>query len=165
MPSTSSPRKLSKTVWTSVSRLADPRLRQRVAVRVFDSLNYFENMKLGIDAAKQAGGVVEGVMCYSGDVGDPKKTKYTLQYYLDFAEQLVNEGIHVLCIKDMAGLLKPAAATLLVGALRKKFPDMPSKRFALSLKGRLILCASPRSLARHCGNRRLFDVGLCCGRR
>ena len=46
-------------------------------------------MKLGIDAAKQAGGVVEAAICYSGDVADPKKTKYTLQYYLDFAQQLV----------------------------------------------------------------------------
>jgi len=93
--------------------------------RIFDSLNYFENMKLGIDAAKQAGGVVEAAICYSGDVADPKKTKYTLQYYLDFAQQLVDEGIHILAIKDMAGLLKPHAATMLIGALRKKFPDMP----------------------------------------
>ncbi|CEL61825.1 pyruvate carboxylase subunit A [Rhizoctonia solani AG-1 IB] len=93
--------------------------------RVFDSLNYFENMRLGIDAAKKAGGVCEAVVCYSGDVANPKKTKYTLQYYLDFVDQLVNEGIHILCIKDMAGLLKPQAATLLVGAIRKKYPDLP----------------------------------------
>ncbi|QRW17105.1 carbamoyl-phosphate synthase [Rhizoctonia solani] len=93
--------------------------------RVFDSLNYFENMRLGIDAAKKAGGVCEAVVCYSGDVADPKKTKYTLQYYLDFVDQLVNEGIHILCIKDMAGLLKPQAATMLVGAIRKKYPDLP----------------------------------------
>ncbi|KAH8920975.1 pyruvate carboxylase [Atractiella rhizophila] len=93
--------------------------------RVFDSLNYLENMKLGIDAAKKAGGVVEAAICYSGDVANPKKTKYTLQYYLDFAQQLVNEGIHVLAIKDMAGLLSPQAATILIGALRKKFPTIP----------------------------------------
>ena len=80
--------------------------------RVFDSLNYFENLKLGIDAAKKAGGVCEAVVCYSGDVANPKKTKYTLQYYMDFVDQLVAEGIHVLGIKDMAGLLKPMAATL-----------------------------------------------------
>jgi pyruvate carboxylase len=67
-------------------------------------------MKLGIDAAKKAGGVVEAAVCYSGDVANPKKTKYTLQYYLDFVDQLVNEGIHVLAIKDMAGVLKPEAA-------------------------------------------------------
>jgi pyruvate carboxylase len=69
-------------------------------------------MKLGIDAAKKAGGVVEAVVCYSGDVADPGRTKYTLEYYIDFVDQLVAEGIHVLGIKDMAGLLKPAAATL-----------------------------------------------------
>ncbi|KAG8964547.1 pyruvate carboxylase [Tulasnella sp. 419] len=82
-------------------------------------------MKLGIDAAKKAGGVCEAVVCYSGDVADPKKTKYTLQYYLDFVDQLVAEGIHVLGIKDMAGLLKPQAATMLIGAIRKKYPDLP----------------------------------------
>ena len=69
-------------------------------------------MKLGIDAAKKAGGVCEAVVCYSGDVADPKKTKYTLDYYMSFVDQLVAEGIHVLCIKDMAGLLKPEAAKL-----------------------------------------------------
>ena len=69
-------------------------------------------MKLGIDAAKKAGGVVEAVVCYSGDVANPKKTKYTLQYYMDFVDELVTEGIHVLGIKDMAGLLKPEAAKM-----------------------------------------------------
>ena len=69
-------------------------------------------MKLGIDAAKKAGGVVEAIVCYSGDVADPRKTKYTLEYYMQFVEELVQEGIHVLGIKDMAGLLKPQAATL-----------------------------------------------------
>lgn len=93
--------------------------------RVFDSLNYVENMKLGIDAAKKAGGVVEAAVCYSGDVADPKKTKYTLQYYLDLVDELVKEGIHVLGIKDMAGLLKPEAATMLIGAIRKAHPDLP----------------------------------------
>ncbi|KAI0716006.1 pyruvate carboxylase [Cerioporus squamosus] len=93
--------------------------------RVFDSLNYIENMKLGIDAAKKAGGVCEAVVCYTGDVANPKKTKYTLQYYLDFVDQLVQEGIHVLGIKDMAGLLKPQSATILIGAIRKKYPDLP----------------------------------------
>ena len=94
--------------------------------RVFDSLNYIENMRLGIDAAKKAGGVVEAAICYTGDVANPKgHGKYTLEYYLNFAQELVDCGIHVLAIKDMAGLLKPEAATMLVGALRQKFPDMP----------------------------------------
>ena len=100
-------------------------------------------MKLGIDAAKRAGGVVEAVVCYTGDISDPKKTKYNLDYYLNFVDELVAEGIHVLGIKDMAGLLKPKAATMyvltsstfsrlttsfpcrLIGAIRKKYPDLP----------------------------------------
>ena len=69
-------------------------------------------MRLGIDAAKKAGGVCEAVVCYSGDVASPTEKKYTLQYYLDFVDQLVAEGIHVLGVKDMAGLLKPEAAKL-----------------------------------------------------
>lgn len=77
-------------------------------------------MKLGIDAAKKAGGVCEAVVCYSGDVADPKKTKYTLQYYLDLVDELVEEGIHILGIKDMAGLLKPEAARLYVSLSSKK---------------------------------------------
>ena len=79
---------------------------------ICSSLNYFDNLKLGIDAAKKAGGVVEGTICYSGDVANPKRTKYTLQYYLDLTDQLVKEGIHVLGLKDMAGLLKPEAAKM-----------------------------------------------------
>ena len=74
-------------------------------------------LRLGIDAAKKAGGVCEAVVCYSGDVANPKKTKYTLDYYLDFVDQLVAEGIHVLGIKDMAGVLKPEAARLYVSTL------------------------------------------------
>ena len=75
-------------------------------------------MRLGIDAAKKAGGVVEAVVCYSGDVASPNEKKYTLQYYLDFVDQLVKEGIHVLGVKDMAGLLKPEAAKLYRHATR-----------------------------------------------
>ncbi|CAH1771323.1 5854_t:CDS:1, partial [Entrophospora sp. SA101] len=93
--------------------------------RIFDSLNYIENMRLGIDAVKKAGGVVEAAICYTGDVANPNKTKYDLNYYLDFTEQLVKEGIHILAIKDMAGLLKPEAAKILVGAIRNKWPNLP----------------------------------------
>lgn len=75
-------------------------------------MTYKSKLRIGIDAAKKAGGVVEAVVCYSGDVASPKETKYTLQYYLDFVEALVAEGIHVLGVKDMAGLLKPEAAKL-----------------------------------------------------
>lgn len=93
--------------------------------RVFDSLNYLDNLKFGCDAVRDAGGVVEGTICYTGDVSDPNRTKYTLDYYLGLTEKLVTEcGIHSLAIKDMAGLLKPKAATMLVGAIRKRFPNL-----------------------------------------
>jgi pyruvate carboxylase len=93
--------------------------------RVFDSLNYAENMKLGIDAVGQAGGIVEAAICYTGDITDPKRGRYNLDYYLDFARTLVGLGAHVICIKDMAGLLKPEAASMLVGALREAYPHIP----------------------------------------
>ncbi|XP_067400171.1 pyruvate carboxylase, mitochondrial [Emydura macquarii macquarii] len=93
--------------------------------RVFDSLNYLPNMLLGMEAAGQAGGVVEAAISYTGDVADPTRTKYTLDYYVQLAEELVKAGTHILCIKDMAGLLKPHASELLVGALRQHFPEMP----------------------------------------
>jgi pyruvate carboxylase len=93
--------------------------------RVFDSVNYIENMKLGIDAVGQAGGIVEAACCYTGDVSDPNRGKYTLEYYLNFVRELEALGIHVLAIKDMAGLLKPEAAKLLVGSIREEFPNLP----------------------------------------
>ncbi|XP_066501724.1 pyruvate carboxylase a isoform X2 [Hoplias malabaricus] len=93
--------------------------------RVFDSLNYLPNMLLGMEAAGAAGGVVEAAISYTGDVSDPMKQKYSLDYYLNLADELVKAGTHILCIKDMAGLLKPQASHLLVGSLRDRFPDMP----------------------------------------
>lgn len=93
--------------------------------RVFDSLNYLENLKLGVDAAGKSGGFVEGAMSYTGDVADPEKGKYTLEYYLNLAQELVDMGVHSLAIKDMAGLLTPRATTMLVGALREQHPDIP----------------------------------------
>jgi len=94
--------------------------------RVFDSLNNLDSLALGIDAAKKAGGVAEGTICYTGDVANPKKhPKYTLEYYINLTDELVKIGIHVLGIKDMAGLLKPVAAKMLIGAIRQKYPDLP----------------------------------------
>ncbi|XP_055487046.1 pyruvate carboxylase, mitochondrial-like [Leucoraja erinacea] len=93
--------------------------------RVFDSLNYLPNMILGMEAAGNAGGVVEAAISYTGDVCDPLRTKYSLDYYLALAKELVAAGTHILCIKDMAGLLKPTSARLLVGSLRDRFPEMP----------------------------------------
>ena len=92
--------------------------------RIFDALNDIDQLEVGIKAVKAAGGVVEGTICYSGDMLNPKK-KYNLDYYLDLADKIVKLGTHVLGIKDMAGVLKPRAATLLVGSIRKKYPDLP----------------------------------------
>jgi pyruvate carboxylase len=93
--------------------------------RVFDSINYIENMKLGIDCVGEAGGIIEAAVCYTGDISDPDRGMYTLEYYLDFVRELHSLGIHVLAIKDMAGLLKPEAATSLVSAIREQHPDLP----------------------------------------
>ncbi|GMH36667.1 hypothetical protein BSKO_04540 [Bryopsis sp. KO-2023] len=93
--------------------------------RIFDSLNYLENLKFGIDEVRAAGGVAEGTICYTGDVSSKDPGTYTLEYYLELAEALVEQGIHCLAVKDMAGLLRPRAATMLVSALRKEFPDLP----------------------------------------
>ncbi|XP_023954157.1 pyruvate carboxylase, mitochondrial isoform X4 [Bicyclus anynana] len=93
--------------------------------RVFDSLNYLPNLILGMDAAGKAGGVVEAAISYTGDVSDPSKKKYDLKYYLNLADELVKAGTHVLAIKDMAGLLKPQAAKLLITAIRDKHPSVP----------------------------------------
>lgn len=93
--------------------------------RVFDCLNYLPNLIVGMEAVAKAGGVVEASICYSGDLTDPTKTKYNLDYYVHLADELVKAGTHILAIKDMAGLLKPAAAKLLIGALRSRHPRMP----------------------------------------
>ncbi|KAI2784668.1 pyruvate carboxylase [Daldinia loculata] len=92
--------------------------------RVFDALNDINQLEVGIKAVQKAGGVAEGTVCYSGDMMNPKK-KYNLEYYLDLVDKLVALDIDVLGIKDMAGVLKPRAATLLIGSIRKKYPDLP----------------------------------------
>ncbi|XP_071234358.1 pyruvate carboxylase, mitochondrial-like isoform X1 [Salvelinus alpinus] len=93
--------------------------------RVFDSLNYLPNMILGMEAAGRAGGVVEAAISYTGDVSDPMRQKYSLEYYVNLTEELMKAGTHVLCIKDMAGLLKPESSRILISALRDRFPDVP----------------------------------------
>ncbi|KAK4229163.1 carbamoyl-phosphate synthase L chain, ATP binding domain-containing protein [Podospora fimiseda] len=92
--------------------------------RVFDALNDINQLEVGVKAVQKAGGVCEGTVCYSGDMLNPKK-KYNLEYYLDLVDKLVALDIDVLGIKDMAGVLKPHAATLLIGNIRKKYPDLP----------------------------------------
>ena len=92
--------------------------------RVFDALNDLDQLKVGIDAVKKAGGVVEATVCYSGDMLQKGK-KYNLAYYVDVVDKIVAMGTHFLGIKDMAGTLKPKAATDLVSAIRAKYPDLP----------------------------------------
>ena len=92
--------------------------------RIFDALNDIDQLEVGIKAVQKAGGVVEATVCYSGDMLNPHK-KYNLEYYMNLIEKIVKIGTHVLGIKDMAGVLKPKAATLLIGSIRKKYPDLP----------------------------------------
>ena len=88
--------------------------------RIFDSLNWVENMKMPIDEALKTGKIVEGTICYTGDITSPKETKYTLDYYVNMALELESLGCHSIAIKDMAALLKPRAAKELVTALKKE---------------------------------------------
>ena len=93
--------------------------------RIFDSLNWLEAMKVSIRTVReQTEAIAEACICYTGDITDSSRKKYNLQYYLDLARQLEDEGAHILAIKDMAGLLKPFAAELLVSELRKAV-DLP----------------------------------------
>jgi len=87
--------------------------------RIFDSLNWMENIAPCIEMVrKRTGGIAEGTLCYTGDILDPQRTKYDLNYYLRMAKDLENAGAHMLAIKDMSGLLKPYAASELVAALK-----------------------------------------------
>ncbi|ABG32870.1 pyruvate carboxylase [Roseobacter denitrificans] len=88
--------------------------------RVFDSLNWVENMRVAMDAVIENGKVCEGSICYTGDINDPDRAKYNLKYYVDMGKELRDAGAHVLGLKDMAGLLKPAAARQLVRTLKSE---------------------------------------------
>src|ERR1700694_1978539 len=88
--------------------------------RIFDSLNSIENMRVAIDAVLESGAVCEPAICYTGDILDKNRPKYSLKYYVAMAKQLEKLGAHFLAIKDMAGLCKPYAAFELVRALREE---------------------------------------------
>src|SRR5881394_205381 len=88
--------------------------------RVFDSLNSIENMRVSLDAVLEAGGVCEGAICYTGDIFDKSRPKYSLKYYIALAKQLEKIGVHFLAIKDMAGLCRPFAAYELVKRLKEE---------------------------------------------
>ncbi|MCM3315692.1 pyruvate carboxylase [Rummeliibacillus stabekisii] len=87
--------------------------------RIFDSLNWIKGMEVAIDAARDAGKVAEAAICYTGDILDDSRAKYTVQYYKDMAKELEAAGAHILAIKDMAGLLKPEAAYRLISELKE----------------------------------------------
>lgn len=93
--------------------------------RIFDSLNWIENMKVSINAVKErTESIAEACICYTGELKDDQQKKFTLQYYLDMARELEDAGAHMLAIKDMAGLLKPYSAELLISEM-KKAVDLP----------------------------------------
>ncbi len=88
--------------------------------RVFDSLNWVANMQVAMDAVLETSAICEAAICYSGDILNPARPKYNLKYYVELAKQLEKMGAHILAIKDMAGLCKPAAAKLLVQTLKQE---------------------------------------------
>jgi pyruvate carboxylase len=92
--------------------------------RVFDSLNWVENMRVSMEAVLDTGKILEGTICYTGNILDPDRAKYDLKYYVKMAKELEAAGAHVLGLKDMAGLLKPASAAVLIPAL-KDAVDLP----------------------------------------
>ncbi|MBM7654112.1 pyruvate carboxylase [Neobacillus cucumis] len=92
--------------------------------RIFDSLNWVKGMEVAIDAVRQSGKIAEAAICYTGDILDPSRAKYNLNYYRTLAKELEQQGAHILAIKDMAGLLKPEAAYRLVSEL-KEAVDIP----------------------------------------
>ncbi|MBZ9968233.1 pyruvate carboxylase [Mesorhizobium sp. BR1-1-12] len=92
--------------------------------RVFDCLNWVENMRVAMDAVGAEGKLIEAAICYTGDILDPARAKYDLKYYVGLAKELEAAGAHIIAVKDMAGLLKPSAARVLFKALREA-TDLP----------------------------------------
>ncbi|MBR1591027.1 MAG: pyruvate carboxylase [Acidaminococcaceae bacterium] len=86
--------------------------------RIFDSLNSLDNMRLSIEAVRECNKVAEPALCYTGDILDPERDKYNLKYFVDMAKELERAGANIICIKDMAGLLKPQAAYELISAMK-----------------------------------------------
>ena len=92
--------------------------------RIFDSLNWVKSMEVAIDAVRQSGKIAEAAVCYTGDILDPMRSKYDINYYKNIARELQEQGAHILAIKDMAGLLKPQAAYRLISELKETI-DIP----------------------------------------
>jgi pyruvate carboxylase len=92
--------------------------------RIFDSLNWPDQMQVAIDSVREAGAIAEVAICYTGDILEPERERYALDYYVKLAQELVDRGAHLIAIKDMAGLLKPYAAGRLVEVLKQEI-DVP----------------------------------------
>ncbi len=88
--------------------------------RIFDSLNYLPNLKAAMEAVRETPSLCEGTICYTGDILDPARDKYSLRYYVDLAKELERMGAHLLCVKDMAGLCRPYAAHKLIKELKEE---------------------------------------------
>ena len=88
--------------------------------RVFDSLNWIPGMEIAMDEVLKQNKICEAAVCYTGDILDRKRDKYTLKYYVDFAKEMEKRGAHMLCIKDMSGLLRPYAAKKLITTLKQE---------------------------------------------
>jgi len=88
--------------------------------RIFDALNWMENIRPAIDAVASENKIAEAAVCYTGDILDPDRAKYSLKYYVELAKEMERAGAHILGVKDMAGLLKPQAAKVLFKALREE---------------------------------------------
>ncbi|MGM0420421.1 MAG: pyruvate carboxylase [Bacillota bacterium] len=88
--------------------------------RIFDALNWWPGLEIALEEVKKTGALAEVAICYTGDILNPERSKYDLDYYLNKAKQVEEMGADILCIKDMAGLLKPYAAQELIGALKSE---------------------------------------------
>jgi pyruvate carboxylase len=88
--------------------------------RIFDALNWLPNMRVAMEAVLRTGAICEAAICYTGDILDPRRPKYDLKYYVELARELEKMGAHILAIKDMAGLCKPAAAEKLIRTLKQE---------------------------------------------
>ncbi|MFS0782441.1 pyruvate carboxylase [Bacillus sp. 1P06AnD] len=109
--------------------------------RIFDSLNWVKGMETAIDAVRQNGKIAEAAICYTGDIEDPTRTKFTTEYYKNLAKELQDQGAHILAIKDMAGLLKPSAAYRLISELKEAI-DIPIHLHTHDTSGNGILTLS-----------------------
>ena len=116
--------------------------------RVFDALNWTPNMRVAMETVREVGAICEACICYTGDILNPKRTKYTLDYYVNLAKELEGMGANILAIKDMAGLCKPVATQQLVSALKQELsiPIHFHTHDTSGIAAASILCATEQGL-------------------